>query len=190
MPFDLASHLGAMTRTVEDLERDGQPAKAVVASRLFDTDAADLWDAITSPAPDQALVLARQRRSQAGRSLPCREQRLGHHHRLRATKHIAGTWEFARRDRAGSRSTSSPKAPARGWSCATSRRSTSTGTISVRAPSASAGSSASWALRAISPSPRRTMSAPKVRAGRARAKTKALVSACQRRLGRCRHRRR
>jgi uncharacterized protein YndB with AHSA1/START domain len=48
MPFDLGAHIGAMTRTVENLERDGQPAKAVVASCLYDTDAADLWDALTS----------------------------------------------------------------------------------------------------------------------------------------------
>lgn len=45
MAFDLAVHLGAMTREVRNLERDGQPAKAVVASRVYDTDAADLWDA-------------------------------------------------------------------------------------------------------------------------------------------------
>ncbi len=49
MGFDIAAHLGAMTRTVENLERDGQPAKAVHASRVYDTDAADLWDALTRP---------------------------------------------------------------------------------------------------------------------------------------------
>jgi uncharacterized protein YndB with AHSA1/START domain len=48
MAFDLAAHLGAMTREVRNLERDGKPAKAVVASRVYDTDAADLWDALTS----------------------------------------------------------------------------------------------------------------------------------------------
>jgi uncharacterized protein YndB with AHSA1/START domain len=46
--FDLAAHLGAMTRVVETLERDGVPVKAVIASRVYDTDAADLWDALTS----------------------------------------------------------------------------------------------------------------------------------------------
>lgn len=49
MTFDLADHLGAMTRTVTNLERDGQPAKAVIASRVYPTDAADLWDALTRP---------------------------------------------------------------------------------------------------------------------------------------------
>ncbi len=49
MPFDLARHLGTTTRLVHNLERDGKPAKAVIASALYDTDAADLWDAITNP---------------------------------------------------------------------------------------------------------------------------------------------
>lgn len=49
MSFDLAAHLGTMRREVRDLERDGQKAKAVIAARLYDTDAADLWDALTRP---------------------------------------------------------------------------------------------------------------------------------------------
>jgi uncharacterized protein YndB with AHSA1/START domain len=48
MPFDLARHLGTTTRAVHNLERDDKPAKAVFASALYDTDPADLWDAITS----------------------------------------------------------------------------------------------------------------------------------------------
>lgn len=47
MAFDLAAHLGAMTREVHNLEKDGQPAKAVIASRVYDTTPADLWDALT-----------------------------------------------------------------------------------------------------------------------------------------------
>lgn len=49
MTFDLATHLGAMSRAVENLEREGKPAKAVIAWRTFDTDAADLWHALTTP---------------------------------------------------------------------------------------------------------------------------------------------
>ena len=48
MPFDLAAHLGAMTRIVETVERDGKPAKAIIAARVFDTEATDLWDALTN----------------------------------------------------------------------------------------------------------------------------------------------
>lgn len=49
MTFDLAAHLGAMTREVRNLDKDGQPAKAVIASRVYDTTPADLWDALTRP---------------------------------------------------------------------------------------------------------------------------------------------
>lgn len=48
MDFDLAAHLNAMSRLVRNVERDGKPARAVVAWRVYDTDAADLWDALTS----------------------------------------------------------------------------------------------------------------------------------------------
>jgi uncharacterized protein YndB with AHSA1/START domain len=49
MPFDLTAHMKAMSRTVRNLERDGKPAKAVVASCTYATDPADLWDALTNP---------------------------------------------------------------------------------------------------------------------------------------------
>src|SRR5436190_23285212 len=48
MAFDLSAHMAATTRLVKGLERDGKPAKAVIASCVYDTDAADLWDALTS----------------------------------------------------------------------------------------------------------------------------------------------
>jgi len=48
-PFDVAGHLGVVTRVVESTEHDGQPAKAIVASRVFATDPEDLWDALTNP---------------------------------------------------------------------------------------------------------------------------------------------
>lgn len=47
MAFILADHLNMMVRRVDNLEWEGQPAKAVVASRFYDTTPADLWDALT-----------------------------------------------------------------------------------------------------------------------------------------------
>jgi len=41
--------IGAEFREVADRTQDGKPAKAVVAARTYDTDAADLWDALTNP---------------------------------------------------------------------------------------------------------------------------------------------
>ena len=48
MPFDLAHAIGAVTRVVERRERDGKPAHAVIATRSYDTDIDDLWDALTN----------------------------------------------------------------------------------------------------------------------------------------------
>ena len=48
MDFDVEGNLGAATRTVSSLERDGQPARAVTLSRGYDTTVDDLWDAVTS----------------------------------------------------------------------------------------------------------------------------------------------
>ncbi|RYB94472.1 SRPBCC family protein [Nocardioides oleivorans] len=47
--FDVAKHLGAVTRAVEDSTHEGTPVKVVVASRTYPTDAADLWTAVTDP---------------------------------------------------------------------------------------------------------------------------------------------
>jgi uncharacterized protein YndB with AHSA1/START domain len=49
MSLDLAAHLHLESRVVRSLERDGKPAKAVVATCLYDTDSADLWEALTDP---------------------------------------------------------------------------------------------------------------------------------------------
>jgi uncharacterized protein YndB with AHSA1/START domain len=49
MAFDIASHLGAVQREVRDVEVDGASAKDVVASRIYDTDIGDLWEAVTDP---------------------------------------------------------------------------------------------------------------------------------------------
>jgi uncharacterized protein YndB with AHSA1/START domain len=48
MPFDLAAHMGLTSRNVHKLERDGRPAKVVIATCVYDTDPADLWDALTN----------------------------------------------------------------------------------------------------------------------------------------------
>lgn len=45
----LRSVIGAEFREVADRERDGKPVKVVVATRTYDTDPADLWDALTNP---------------------------------------------------------------------------------------------------------------------------------------------
>lgn len=48
MQVDVAKQIGAITREVKSVERDGKTAKVVIASRMYDTNAADLWDALTN----------------------------------------------------------------------------------------------------------------------------------------------
>lgn len=48
-PVDFAAHLGAVTRTVGELTRDGKPARKVTLARTYDTTPTDLWNAITDP---------------------------------------------------------------------------------------------------------------------------------------------
>jgi uncharacterized protein YndB with AHSA1/START domain len=49
MPVDFHAHLGAATRTVTMLEREGKPARGVTLERVYDTTTDDLWDAVTNP---------------------------------------------------------------------------------------------------------------------------------------------
>lgn len=48
MKLDPAASLGAVIRDVAFREHEGKPARAVIATRSYDTDIDDLWDALTS----------------------------------------------------------------------------------------------------------------------------------------------
>ena len=46
--MDIASHVGAVTRTIRTGEREGAPTQTLAAERTYDTPIEDLWDALTS----------------------------------------------------------------------------------------------------------------------------------------------
>jgi uncharacterized protein YndB with AHSA1/START domain len=48
MKIDVAQTVGAVVREVRDVVHDAKPAKMVVATRTYDTDIDDLWDALTN----------------------------------------------------------------------------------------------------------------------------------------------
>jgi uncharacterized protein YndB with AHSA1/START domain len=50
MSMDVAAHLGAVARVVEDRVHEGERMRVVIASRAYDTTVDDLWDALTDPA--------------------------------------------------------------------------------------------------------------------------------------------
>jgi uncharacterized protein YndB with AHSA1/START domain len=49
MSIDFNAHLGAATRSVSVLEREGKPARGVTLERTYSTTPDDLWDALTNP---------------------------------------------------------------------------------------------------------------------------------------------
>lgn len=49
MDSDFDTYLGAVTRTVSELVREGTPAGEVTLECVYDTTADDLWDAVTNP---------------------------------------------------------------------------------------------------------------------------------------------
>jgi uncharacterized protein YndB with AHSA1/START domain len=49
MKIDPVAALGAVKREVRRREHEGKPAAVVIASRVYETDIADAWDAITNP---------------------------------------------------------------------------------------------------------------------------------------------
>ncbi len=93
--FDVANHLGAVTRAIEDSTHEGTPVKVVVASRTYPTDVDDLWQAVTDPeriprwfAPvsgDLRLGGRFQVEGNAGGEVTACDE----------PKHFAITWEFA-----------------------------------------------------------------------------------------------
>jgi uncharacterized protein YndB with AHSA1/START domain len=48
MKFDIVKEIGAVTREVASREHEGKPARVVVATRTYNTDIADAWEALTS----------------------------------------------------------------------------------------------------------------------------------------------
>ncbi|HEX6272104.1 MAG TPA: SRPBCC family protein [Polyangiaceae bacterium] len=49
MTLDVTQFVSDGHREVKDVERDGRPARAVIATRVYDTDIEDLWNAVTTP---------------------------------------------------------------------------------------------------------------------------------------------
>ena len=49
MVIDIGDVLGCVTRSVRSFKKDGKPASTVTLTRLYATDAQDLWDALTNP---------------------------------------------------------------------------------------------------------------------------------------------
>ena len=94
MDLDPTAQFGAVTRVVSLRERDGKQARAVIVTRTYPTDRADLWDALTNaerlprwflPISGDLVPGGRyQLRGNAGGSIEACE----------APERFAVTWEF------------------------------------------------------------------------------------------------
>jgi uncharacterized protein YndB with AHSA1/START domain len=47
--LDFLRYIGAITREIQTREYEGHPARVLIATCAYDTEVADLWDAITNP---------------------------------------------------------------------------------------------------------------------------------------------
>lgn len=94
MPFDIAAHLGAVHREVRNVVRDGQTAKDLVASRLYDTDAADLWEAITDADRIRRWFSPVSGELKPGGRYAVEGNASGTITACEQPRYFAGTWEF------------------------------------------------------------------------------------------------
>jgi uncharacterized protein YndB with AHSA1/START domain len=94
MKQDLIDSIGAVRREVKECERDGRPARAVVAERSYDTTVDDVWDAITNPERIPRWLLPIEGDLRLGGSYQLEGNAGGEVTGCEPPTHLAVTWEF------------------------------------------------------------------------------------------------
>src|SRR5262245_27498372 len=94
MNIDIARVLGAVTRNVRNFEKDGRPASAVTLTRLYDTDPADLWDALTSKERIPRWFMPVEGELKLGGKYQLKGNAGGTITACTPPTHFAATWEF------------------------------------------------------------------------------------------------
>ena len=92
---DPARYLGAVTRAVARRDRDGRPARVVVATRRYDTAVDDLWDAITSAERIPRWFLPVTGDLRLGGRYQLQGNAGGEITTCEPPRHLGVTWEFA-----------------------------------------------------------------------------------------------
>ena len=95
MNFDIAGYIGAVARVVDGYERDGRPAHAVIATRSYDTDPGDLWDALTNAERIPRWFLPVSGDLRLGGRYQLQGNAGGEITRCEPPKLLALTWEYA-----------------------------------------------------------------------------------------------
>lgn len=94
MKIDVTKMVGAVQREVLDAERDGRPARVVRAKRIYDTDIADAWDALTSAERIPRWFLPIQGELKLGGRYQLQGNAGGTITACEPPRHLAATWEF------------------------------------------------------------------------------------------------
>jgi uncharacterized protein YndB with AHSA1/START domain len=97
MEIEISSVLGAVSRTVHNFRKDGKPAATVTLTRLYDTDAEDLWDALTNPKRIRRWFLPIEGDLQLGGNYQLEGNASGTITACAPPRHFAATWEFVGR---------------------------------------------------------------------------------------------
>jgi uncharacterized protein YndB with AHSA1/START domain len=95
MGFDFEKSLGAVTRTVSDLKKDGNPARNVTLERSYATTSDDLWDAVTSPERLERFFAPVRGELKLGGRFQIEGNADGKITECVPPKFFAATWEFA-----------------------------------------------------------------------------------------------
>jgi uncharacterized protein YndB with AHSA1/START domain len=94
MEIDAVSVLGLVTRGVRNFEKDGKPASTVTLTRLYGTDADDLWDALTSKERIPRWFLPVEGDLRLGGKYQLKGNAGGTITACTPLSHFAATWEF------------------------------------------------------------------------------------------------
>jgi uncharacterized protein YndB with AHSA1/START domain len=92
--IDVIRTIGAVTREVSSRERDGRPARVVVASRTYDTTVEDVWDALTNPERIPRWFLPVSGELRLGGRYQLQGNAGGKITRCEPPQHLAVTWEY------------------------------------------------------------------------------------------------
>ncbi|HYO96283.1 MAG TPA: SRPBCC family protein [Polyangiaceae bacterium] len=95
MKIDIVKQVGAVTRAVHNVEREGRPARAILASRVYDTTPDDLWDALTNRERIPRWFLPISGELRLGGRYQLEGNAGGEITRCDPPRHLALTWEYA-----------------------------------------------------------------------------------------------
>jgi uncharacterized protein YndB with AHSA1/START domain len=94
MKINVDRYLGAVTRSVASLERDGKPARAVTLTRAYETTVQDLWDAVTNEERLPRWFLPIRGEFRVGGRYQLEGNAGGEILACEAPTHLAVTWEY------------------------------------------------------------------------------------------------